>query len=181
MTLDGNAAEPRFRLPHLCRRALGPLVRIICPTEVDTLPGPVAAEVLDEVERMLAAFPAHVRASLTLGLAAFELGAAALPSSRGRPFSRLAPAAQADYFDGWWHSPLAPLRQFAKALKGVLCLCYFEHPRVKEQLGYDPDAWIREAAERRARTWAEAIRAHEALVTRPDPLVTRSPRSHVQA
>jgi hypothetical protein len=156
-----------FRIPDRLRRVLEPLARIILPEDdLDRLG--LIEPVIDHCELSLRAGPAIVRAGLLAGLAAFEAGAIA---RFGRPFTRLSRDRQDRWFAAWWESEAPPMRQLAKGVKTLLALAYWEHPLVKQQMEYHPERWIAEVAARRLRDYARDIREHDALVTRPDPLV----------
>jgi hypothetical protein len=171
----GETEGSDFRLPLIFRRPLAPLVRIVCPPEAATFG--IAGEVLDGTERVLSAFPAHVRAALMAGLLTFENGARVFPGSGGQPFSRAPAEVQERYFASWWHSSFGLFHQLAKTLKMLLSLAYWDHPRVRQSLDYDQTIWIREVAARRQALHAEAIASHQQLLLRPDPLGA-SKRSH---
>lgn len=154
-----------FRLPRPIRRTLHALAVVALPDELEPLG--LTEPVVDHFELMMRVFPSHVRLGMVAGLATFEAGAIA---RYGRPFSRLPRERQRAWFDRWWHSPILPIRQLAKAIRSVLAMSYYEHPVVKQQLEYHPDAWIARVAKRRLEAWAADIRAHEEMVTSPDPL-----------
>ncbi len=103
------------------------------------------------------------------GLYTFEHSARA--TSWGRPFSRLGPEQARAHFARWWSLPVGPLHQLAKALKMFLAMAYYNHPQVKERLGYDPDRWIAEVTQRRQEQFGEEIAKLEAQVFAPDPLI----------
>ncbi len=161
-----------FRIPRLLRRVLEPMVRIVCTEEVETLG--LVTEVIDHVELSMRSIPFHMRTGLVAGLTAFEIGAIGFPSSFGRPFSRLPVAKQDAYFASWWHSPLFPIRQFTKGIKGLIAMGYFEHPVVAARMQYHPEQWIAEVAARRLRDYASDIAAQEKMVLERDPLVPAS-------
>lgn len=158
-----------FRLSTRLRRTMAPLVSIICPPDVHSLD--LVDAVLDHAELSMRAIPAYLRLGLVAGLTSFELGATAFPSSRGRTFSRLPPDLQEAYFRSWWASPVGALRQFAKGVKGIIAMGYWELPIVRERMAFHPDRWIAEVAKRRLRDYADDIRKADELVTAPDPLI----------
>jgi ferredoxin len=67
------------------------------------------------------------------------------------------------------------LREIANLLKVSLALAYYDQPPIRDWLGYAPDAWIAEAAQRRLTTWSSEIRRHEAELLAPDLLVSLGP------
>jgi hypothetical protein len=158
-----------FRLPRALRRVLEPMARIVCTDEVDRLG--LTQAVVDHVELSLRSIPFHLRTGLVAGITAFELGAMTFPSSFGRPFSRLPEAKQDAYFASWWHSPLFPLRQFTKGIKGLIAMGYFEQPVILNRMEYHPEAWIAEVAARRVRDYSADIAAQDKMVLERDPLV----------
>jgi hypothetical protein len=157
-----NATLADFRLPKRVRGTLLALVPVVCPA--DAVPLGLADPIVDHVELMMRAFSGTVRRGLVAGLLAFDAGALG--------FSRLDDEAKRAYFHRWWKSPLLPMRQFVKAVKGLLALSYYEEPTVKARMEYHPDRWIAQAAEERLRRFAAEIQAHEVQVTAPDPLVS---------
>lgn len=158
-----------FSLPGRLRRALQPLCRVVLTDEVETLG--LTDAVIDHVELMMRALPPHLRVGLVAGLATFAEGARAYPGARGRSYASLPPELQEAYFASWWHSPLFPLKQFAKGIKGLIALSFWELPAVRERMAYHPEQWIAEVAARRLRDYADDIKKHDALVTAPDPLI----------
>jgi|GEM_PF-2195190 len=139
----------------------------------------LTTSILDHVERTLGSFPAPLRIAMLAGLNVFELSAATRPSSRGRRFSQLPREAARRHYESWWSSRVAALREIASLLKAPLALAYYEQPPIRDRLGYDPDRWIAEAAQRRLARWSIEIRQHEAELLAPDPLV--SPRPVLQS
>ena len=161
-----------FRIPRALRRVLEPMARIVLTDEVDRLG--LTQAVVDHVELSMRSIPFHLRTGLVAGLTAFEVGSVGLPSSFGRTFSRLPEAKQEAYFKSWWHSPLFPLRQFVKAIKGLIAMGFYEQPAVLSKLQYHPDQWIAEVAARRMRDYADDIAAQDKMVLERDPLVPAS-------
>lgn len=157
-----------YRHPKPVRRSLASLAAVVCPPEATELD--LVGAIVDEVELSMRASPAGVRAALLAGIAGYELAATLVPRHRGRPASRLSPELARRYFASWWHSPLPPQRQFARGVKGLLCLACYEMPAIKEQLGYTPEAWIETVKARRLAVFADAIRRREADILAPDPL-----------
>ena len=139
-------------------RRLGPRLRAVvtrfaevaCPPEIAV--NGTAGTLIAEFEALLSALPAATRTGLTSALLAFDQGARLSPRSRGRRFTRLpAPDAEA-----YFRSVLARRGAAGSALrtiKGLIVLCYHELPQVKEQLGYQPDAYMASVARRRLTTY----------------------------
>ena len=147
------------------------LVRVVTAGESDRRG--LTAEVAQAVGEVLVPFPAHLRAGLLAGLATFDQLARMRPSSRGRAFSRLSPELAERVFKAWWHSPIFPVRQWAKGIKGVVALAYWDHPEVRGAIGFAPEGWIAHVTERRQRDYAADIAAHAERVTAPNPLVSK--------
>jgi hypothetical protein len=105
---------------------------------------------------------------------AFDQGARLYPPARGRRFVHLAD----DVADAYYRSVLA--RRGAglalQRVKGLVVMCYYELPEVKEQLGYRPDAYIAAVSQRRLRSYGAQIRAGEAAVLAPGDPVPGAPR-----
>lgn len=64
---------------------------------------------------------------------------------------------------------LARRGRLGRSARDVVVLAYYDQPEVKAGLGYDPDAWTKAMAERRAARSGEAIAAHAAVVVAPSP------------
>lgn len=154
-------------LPRPCRRAFKALAPVVCGPRVAELG--IEEEVVDGVARFLTALPPHMRAGALLGALLFEAAPAARPANLGRTFSRLSPAAAEAEFARWWEGP-GPQRFVVKTLKMLLAFAYYEHPRVKERMTYDPDRWIGQAARERLERFAREIERHELETLAPDPL-----------
>jgi hypothetical protein len=150
------------------RRLLRSLVPIVCPPEAERL-GVVDA-VVDHVALSMRAFPAPLRRALVLGLTTYDLSAAGWPGARGRTASKLPRQRAARWYAIWWHSPLMPQRELAKAVKALMAIGYYEQPRVQAELGYAPQAWIDKVKGRRLEVYGDAIRKHERSLIEPDPL-----------
>ena len=161
-----------LKLSRRQRDTLATLARVAVTDDVLELG--IVDDVVDEVELLLRSVPAPVRIGFLAGLRAFDASARAVPSSRGRRFADL-PLEQAEaHFERWWASPLAPLHQLARGARMFVTMAYYEHPRVRERLHYDPERWIAKVRAERLEQHGEAIRAHEAMLLEPDPL--RPPR-----
>lgn len=163
-----EATLANFHLRAGPRQSLGLLARVVLTDEVVRLG--ILDEVVDGVELFLRAVPAPVRLGLLAGLEAFEQSARLHPRNLGRRFRDLPLGLAEAHFERWWTSPLAPLHQFAKGARMLVTFSYYEHPKVRELLGYDPEAWIEKVRRERAERFAEEIEAAEAAVFAPDPL-----------
>lgn len=92
-------------------------------------------------DEWLALAPKAHAIGLRTAVAALELGPLAL-GFRHR-LRRLDPPARARYLHAIERSPHAPVRQAAKALKGIAFLSYYGDDQLMRELGYDADANVR--------------------------------------
>ena len=147
------------------RRLLGSVASVVCPPGMDERG--LTEAVIDHAELSLQAFPPVVRAGFLAGLTGYEMGALARFGTRA---SRLDPDRAHRYFVSWRHG-LAIQQELAKALKGILCLAYYEMPEVQEDMGYRPAAWIESVRKRRLAVYADDIARHEHALFAPEPLL----------
>jgi hypothetical protein len=162
-----------FHLPRRLRPVVARVARVVCGPEIDRLA--LVDHVVEGVELAMRTFPGGVRASLTLGLGAFELGAVA---RHGRAFSELDDARAVAWFAAWWDSRFGAIRQLAKALKSLVALAYYDAAPIRARLEYHPDAWIAERARQRLESYGVDIARAEEIVRAPDPLVPLRRRRH---
>jgi len=123
---------------------------------------------LGEFELLLGVLPAGVRKSIPVAFVLFDRAAWLYPRARGRRFARLGDQDA----DAYLRAVLARrggLAAVVRRLKGLLVMCYYELPEVKEQLGYRPDPYIAAVSRRRLVSYGAEIRAGEAAVLAPDP------------
>ena len=153
---QGKTLEP------VTTRPLGPRLRAIVArlAQVACPPGIQADGMTDallaELEALLSALPAGARVALTGGLVAFDQGARLYPRSRGRRFTRL-PAGDAE---AYFRNVLARGGRSGSALntvKSLVVFCYHELPQVKDELGYQPDAYMASVARRRLTTYGAVL------------------------
>jgi hypothetical protein len=161
-----------FHFPARLRPAVAQAARVLCTEELETLG--LVEHVVDYVELQLRCFPLPLRAGMLVGLASFEAAPALAPRTFGRRFSQLSLDEARRAFRGYWESPIGPFRQLAKALKALVSLAFYDSAPMRERLGYHPDAWIAERARRRLQLHGDEIRAHEAELVAPDPLLAPS-------
>ena len=162
-----------FHLPRRLRPVVAAAARVVCPDDLEALG--LTGRVTVMFEHALRSYPAVIRASLVAGLATLEASAVV---RHGRPFSRLPRETARAFYDRWWHSPLLPISQFARALKTIFALAYYDSPAVKARIGYDPGPWIAERiAARLSRYGADVERAAEDVLA-PDPLLLVPRRRH---
>ena len=163
---------PPRRLGSATRRIVMRFAEVVCPPQVRT--GGLAGQVLAEFESLLDVVPPAVRSSARAGLVAFDRGARLYPPARGRRFVHLAD----DVADAYYRAVLA--RRGAglalQRVKGLVVMCYYELPEVKEQLGYRPDAYIAAVSQRRLKSYGAQIRAGEAAALAPGDPVPGTPR-----
>lgn len=155
-----------YRHGPRARRTLAAMARVACPPQADELG--IARDIVDHVELSMATLPAPFRTGLLAGLESYEQGARL--GNRGRPASKLDPAAARAYFESWRGSRFPVFREFIKGVGGLLCLAHYEMPAVKEQLGYTPEAWIDKVRRHRLTTYSDAIERHRRDLLSPDPL-----------
>jgi len=160
-------SPPRARLGESARRIVARFAAVACPPEVRS--GDRTERLLDEFELLLGALPAGMRKSIPVAFVLFDRAARLYPPARGRRFARLADREADSYLRAVLArrrgGPAAVVRQ----LKGLVVMCYYELPEVKEQLGYRPGPYIAAVSRRRLAAYGPEIRAAEALVTAPEP------------
>lgn len=161
-------ATSGYRHSRRVRRALAGIARVACPPDILTFD--LVDAVVDHVELSLDSLPDLIRGGLVAGISAYEIGARAVPGNRGKAASQLDPDRALRYFLLWKRSPLMPQREFVKAVKGFLCLGYYEQQAVKEQIDYLPERWIDKVKRRRLTVYSDAVAAHDASLVAPDPL-----------
>ncbi len=147
------------------KKILRSLVPVICPPEAATLG--IEDDLVAHVLLSIGALPALMQRGLALGLATYDLSA--IPLHRRRAH-KLGPADARVHFELWLHGPTPLQRQLALAIKQLLALAHYEHPRVQEKMGYRPAAWIDKVKRRRLEVYADDIARHQASLIAPDPL-----------
>jgi hypothetical protein len=160
-----------FHLPRRLRPTVTAVARVTCPDDLETLG--LAEHVTLTVEHALRAYPAGVRVGLVAGLLALE---ASTVLRHGKPFSRLPRDRARAVFASWWHSPIAPMKMLARAVKSLCSMAYYDSPAVRDKIDYRPEAWIAERVHARLLRYGVAIERAEDEVTAPDPLVRLVPR-----
>jgi hypothetical protein len=88
--------------------------------------------------------------AVALRAAINALDVAPLALGFGKRLRRLDRPARARFLDAIEHSSKTPVRQAAKALKGIAFLCYYGDDGIMRTLGYDADANIARAKRLRA-------------------------------
>jgi hypothetical protein len=128
------------------RQVVTRFAEVVCPPEARTrqrIPG-----VLGEFELMLGAMPAGVRRLLGTGFLAFDRGARLWPPGRGRRFSHLDDQAADAYLNAVLSRDNG-IADSVRRLQGLIAMCYYELPDVKEELGFRPDPYIARVSRRR--------------------------------
>jgi hypothetical protein len=158
--------SPPARLRAPVRRIVVRFAAVVCPPEVR--PAERTEQLLREFELLLGAVPAGVRRSIPAAFVMFDRAARLYPRARGRRFARLGDQEA----DAYLRAVLARRRGPAivvQRLKGLVVMCYYELPEVKEQLGYRPDPYIAAVSRRRLASYGPEIRAGESAVLAPGP------------
>ena len=167
-----EGSPPPRQLGPAARRIVVRFAEIVCPPQVRA--GGLTDKLLAEFELLLGALPPGVRSPALAGLVAFDQGARLYPAARGRRFVHLGDDAADAYYRAVVARPGAgPALQ---RIKGLVVMCYYELPEVKEQLGYRPDAYIAAVSQRRLKSYGAQIRAGEAAALAPGDPVPGTPR-----
>ena len=161
-------SEKTYKHNAQTRRILWVLAPIVCPP--DLVRRGLLDPVIDDLEQFMAIMPPPIRAAMLVGMNLFDVTATLDPRNAGKTFSQLDGERAKRWFELWWHSPIALMRELAKKTKGLLVLCYYERPAVRMQMDYDPDQWIAKVAKERLERFGEEIRRKEAENTTADPL-----------
>jgi hypothetical protein len=155
------------RRGSVVRRIVARFAEIACPPEV--LAGNLRDRLLAEFESMLEVWPSAIRWSVRGGLVAFDQGARLYPRARGHRFVQLADRDADAYFRAVLACRAAGLSPALQRIKGLVVMCYYQLPEVKDQLGYRPDAYIAAVSRRRLASYGPQIRAGQAALLAPDP------------
>jgi hypothetical protein len=162
--LPGNAAgQP---LPTRRRRTLIRFAEVACPPELRTLG--LADALVAQFESALGVLSPALRRSVPAGLFAFDQGARLYPAARGRRFTQLGDQLADRYFRAVLASRRGGIAVALQRLKGLVVMCYYELPEVKQSIGYTPDEYIAAVSRRRLDTYGAEIRAAEAALTGSD-------------
>jgi len=119
--------------------------------------------VLAEFERLCCVVPPAARCALSAAFVVLDQGARLYPRSGGRRFARLEDQAAEAYLRALL-AGRGSLAVTARWLKGLVVMCYYELPEVKEEIGYRPDPYIALVSRRRLASYGAQIRAGEAAV-----------------
>jgi hypothetical protein len=160
-------SPPRAQLGASARRIVARFAAVACPPEVRSAER--TERLLGEFELLLGAMPAGMRKSIPVAFVFFDRAARLYPPARGRRFARLGDRAADAYLRAVLARRRGGLAAVTRLLKGLVVMCYYELPEVKEQLGYRPGPYIAAVSRRRLATYGPEIRAAEAAVLAPDP------------
>lgn len=163
----------RRRLRAPVRPVVARFTEIVCPPEVQAERR--TERVLAEFELLLGVLQPAARRALTAAFLAFDRGARLYPPSKGRRFARL----DDQVADAYLRALLARrdgMADLVRRLRGLIVMCYYELPEVKEEIGYRPDPYIAAVSRRRLASYGAEIRAGEAAVLAPDPPRPDPPR-----
>ncbi len=156
-----------WRLRDPARRIVARFAGVVCPPQVRA---PKLAEgLLGEFELLLGALPTGARRSVLIAFVVFDQGARVYPRAHGRRFVHLGDEDADAYFRAVLARRRSGLGTALQRIKGLVVMCYYELPEVKEQLAYRPDAYIAAVSRRRLASYAAQIRAGEAAALAPDP------------
>jgi hypothetical protein len=165
--VEGPPGVAAWRLRSPLRPIVVRLAQVVCPPHVPA--AVVMDELVGELESLLGALPAVLRRLVPGWLVAFDQGARLYPRAHGRRFVRLSDAEADDYFRAVLGMRRGGFATSVQRIKGLIIMCYYELPEVKQQLGYQPDAYIAEVTQRRLSTYGAQIRAGEAASAGSDP------------
>jgi len=160
-------SPPRARLGKSASRIVARFAAVACPPEVRS--GDRTERLLDEFELQLGAMPAGMRKSIPVVFVLFDRAARLYPPARGRRFAQLGDGAADAYLRAVLARPRGGLAAAIRQLKGLVVMCYYELPDVKEQLGYRPGPYIAAVSRRRLVAYGAEIRAVEASLLTPEP------------
>jgi hypothetical protein len=159
-------AAPDRRLPIQVGRIAVRFAEVVCPPQVRDEGR--ADRVVREFELTLASVRPGVRRALQAAFITMDRAARLHPPARGRRFVRLGDRAAERYV----RTLLAHgggLGGVVRRLKGLIVMCYYELPEVKEEIGYRPDPYIAAVSRERLTRYGAQIRAGEAAVFGEQP------------
>ncbi len=138
---------------------------VVCPPGVRV--GRRADRVLAEFMLMLGVLRPAARRSLLGAFLMIDQGARLYPAARGQRFVRL----DDRIADAYLRALLGRedgIAALVQRLKGLLVMCYYELPEVKEEIGYDPDPYIASVTRRRRERYGKEIAAAGGQAGRTD-------------
>jgi hypothetical protein len=125
---------------------------VVCPPRVRE--GQRLDGVLREFRLMTGALRPSAQRVLLTAFVAIDQGARLYPRARGRRLVRLGDDAADAYL-----TALLARAGLAERLKGIVVMCYYELPEVKQEIGYDPDPYIAAVSRRRLQSYGAEIAA----------------------
>jgi len=155
-----------WRLPAPVGRIAARFAELVCPPEV-RVEGRTE-RVVGEFELLLGSVQPAARHALSAAFIVLDRGAWLYPPARGRRLVRLGDQA-ADRYVRALLARVGGLGGVARRLKGLVVMCYYELPEVKEEIGYRPDPYIAAVSRRRLASYGAEIRAGEAAVLADGP------------
>ena len=165
------SSDGLYRHSPRTKRILWVLAPIVCPPEI--IERDLLEPTINKMESFMQGLPSEIQWATVLGVTAFDMSAALYPQNMGKAFSELDGDKALKWFELWWHSPVALMREFAKKTKGLLVFAYYEQPEVSRELAYHPDRWIKTVAQRRIKKYEEEIRRKDEEVCQSDPLTAK--------
>lgn len=93
------------------------------------------------LERWFTYLPKLLRWAMPLALYTVEFLAFFF---KGKRFTRLSPSGRMEYLERLHHSSFQLFRELHRAMRALVYLAYYEHPRVLQELGFDHAAHARE-------------------------------------
>ena len=163
-----DANSPAWRLRAPLRRIVVRLAEVVCPPEFRA--ADLADELVAEFEALLGVLPSNLRRPLLASLVAFDRGARLYPRARGRRFATVPDVVAEAYFRAVLSRRRSGLGAGLARLKGLVVMCYYELPAVKDEIGYRPGEYIAAVSQRRLASYGAEIRAGEAAVLAPGPV-----------
>lgn len=164
--MAAKEASAGWQLSAPVGRIAARFAEVVCPPEVGTQGR--ADRVVGEFELMLASVQPAARHALSAALIVFDRAACLNPRARGRRFVRLGDQA-ADRYVRMLLARSGGLSSVVRRLKGLIVMCYYELPEVKEEIGYRPDPYIAAVSRRRLARYGAQIRAGEAATLAGGP------------
>lgn len=158
--------QPRWILNGRTRRVVARFAELACPPQAAT---ERIEQVIGELELLLGVIQPVARRAVLAGFVIVGQRARLYPRSRGRHLTRLDDDA-ADAYMRTLMNRAGGVASMAKRLKGLLVMCYYELPEVKEEIGYRPDEYIAMVSRRRLNSYGAEISAGERAVLAGTPL-----------
>jgi hypothetical protein len=158
--------SPPWVLNARARRVAARFAELTCPPQITTRHR--TEQVIGELELLLGVLQPVARRAILAGFTIVGQRARLYPRSRGRHLTRLGAEAGDAYIRMLMSRP-GGVPGIARRLKGLLVMCYYELPEVKEEVGYRPDEYIARVSRRRLDSYGPAISAGERAVLSGTP------------